>query len=227
MNFTSFFYQFPEFTETEFRCISIIDEAGYKDIPVGDYAFDEFFCDTPGCDCCNTMIHVLDKAKPGKPLAIIRYGWQPKAFYYEWMGEQCSAAEALCGISLDLQSPNNPVSRGFLALYREIIQHDVAYAERIKRHYHLFKAKIAGSSTQTPCINNTMPYRRTERIGRNVLCYCGSGKKYKKCCQGKAGNGQLPPELMGKKVSVVFLDFAEPFLEFFFGQKSRSIARAA
>jgi len=26
------------------------------------------------------------------------------------------------------------------------------------------------------------PYRKTEKIGRNEPCPCGSGKKYKKCC---------------------------------------------
>jgi len=29
--------------------------------------------------------------------------------------------------------------------------------------------------------------RRDERVGRNDPCPCGSGKKYKKCCYGKAG----------------------------------------
>jgi uncharacterized protein YecA (UPF0149 family) len=28
-----------------------------------------------------------------------------------------------------------------------------------------------------------IPYRReSEKVGRNDLCPCGSGKKYKKCC---------------------------------------------
>lgn len=25
------------------------------------------------------------------------------------------------------------------------------------------------------------------RLGRNEICYCGSGKKYKKCCMNKDG----------------------------------------
>ncbi|MGH9934851.1 MAG: SEC-C metal-binding domain-containing protein, partial [Blastocatellia bacterium] len=28
-------------------------------------------------------------------------------------------------------------------------------------------------------------------IGRNDLCPCGSGKKYKKCCLGKPGASEL------------------------------------
>jgi SWIM/SEC-C metal-binding protein len=30
------------------------------------------------------------------------------------------------------------------------------------------------------------PVPKAPRIGRNEPCPCGSGKKYKKCCEGKA-----------------------------------------
>jgi hypothetical protein len=30
------------------------------------------------------------------------------------------------------------------------------------------------------------------KIGRNSLCPCGSGKKYKKCCLGKARAASIP-----------------------------------
>lgn len=31
------------------------------------------------------------------------------------------------------------------------------------------------------------------KVGRNDLCPCGSGKKFKHCCQGKDARGELPP----------------------------------
>ena len=35
---------------------------------------------------------------------------------------------------------------------------------------------------------NRYTYKRKEKkIGRNDLCSCGSGKKYKKCCINKGG----------------------------------------
>ena len=34
----------------------------------------------------------------------------------------------------------------------------------------------------------TVVVRKAEKVGRNDLCPCGSGKKYKKCC-GAPGNG--------------------------------------
>ncbi|MEM7245482.1 MAG: SEC-C metal-binding domain-containing protein [Acidobacteriota bacterium] len=40
------------------------------------------------------------------------------------------------------------------------------------------------SGCQTGCCGPAaaQPTRRTERPGRNDLCWCGSGNKYKKCC---------------------------------------------
>ena len=32
----------------------------------------------------------------------------------------------------------------------------------------------------------TEPIRKDKEIGRNDVCPCGSGKKYKKCCETKA-----------------------------------------
>jgi preprotein translocase subunit SecA len=31
-----------------------------------------------------------------------------------------------------------------------------------------------------------VPVRTTPKIGRNAICPCGSGAKYKKCCMGGA-----------------------------------------
>ena len=32
---------------------------------------------------------------------------------------------------------------------------------------------------------NVQPVRTTPKIGRNEICPCGSGKKYKNCCLNK------------------------------------------
>lgn len=37
------------------------------------------------------------------------------------------------------------------------------------------------------------------KIGRNDICPCGSGKKYKKCCQGKTGGPRPAPSPTYKK----------------------------
>jgi preprotein translocase subunit SecA len=57
-------------------------------------------------------------------------------------------------------------------------------AERRKRHEQeqLRMNRMAGEETQP-----AQPVRRDgDKIGRNALCPCGSGKKYKKCCGKEA-----------------------------------------
>ncbi len=46
-----------------------------------------------------------------------------------------------------------------------------------KKERELAQARAAGAATATA----TAPHRAGEKIGRNDLCFCGSGKKYKKC----------------------------------------------
>jgi preprotein translocase subunit SecA len=47
-----------------------------------------------------------------------------------------------------------------------------------KKERELQQARVAGSGTAS---NGSAPRRAGEKIGRNDECYCGSGKKYKKC----------------------------------------------
>jgi len=41
-------------------------------------------------------------------------------------------------------------------------------------------------ASQSPAAEKLEPIRVGPKIGRNDPCSCGSGKKYKKCCLGKA-----------------------------------------
>ncbi len=65
----------------------------------------------------------------------------------------------------------------FVAHYtsgEQVCEHrETSYFKRIDGDWRFIDGKI----------ENTEPYRREEpKIGRNDLCPCGSGKKYKKCC---------------------------------------------
>ena len=54
---------------------------------------------------------------------------------------------------------------------------ETAYFKRIEGDWRFIDGRI----------ENNAPYRRAEpKVGRNDPCPCGSGKKYKKCCYGKA-----------------------------------------
>lgn len=50
--------------------------------------------------------------------------------------------------------------------------------------------KRGGANGTKPMLNGSgsvQPIKKKTELGRNDPCYCGSGKKYKKCC--KTNNG--------------------------------------
>ena len=63
------------------------------------------------------------------------------------------------------------------------------FPDAMREYAHLgrsiYQARLeAGDLEQEPS--------RRVKIGRNDLCPCGSGKKFKKCCEGKGGAGSGP-----------------------------------
>jgi preprotein translocase subunit SecA len=58
---------------------------------------------------------------------------------------------------------------------------------RLRRWQELNKSaakgdKIENESESTDKATIRVPFVRSEKVGRNEPCPCGSGKKYKKCC---------------------------------------------
>jgi preprotein translocase subunit SecA len=51
---------------------------------------------------------------------------------------------------------------------------------RREQNYHM--TATTGSSRQQDEKKKAEPVRAQNKVGRNDLCPCGSGKKYKKCC---------------------------------------------
>ena len=52
--------------------------------------------------------------------------------------------------------------------------------QRIQRERQMAQAKrVERQDGEAPA---PQPVQREEKVGRNALCPCGSGKKYKKCC---------------------------------------------
>lgn len=63
---------------------------------------------------------------------------------------------------------------------------------RIGKHIHDTKEEGAapaghehGGDQENSSHERLEPYHADPKIGRNDLCPCGSGKKYKKCCLNK------------------------------------------
>ena len=53
--------------------------------------------------------------------------------------------------------------------------------EEQKQGYQPFQKQVANRSQANPAVSNKPIDETGKRIGRNDPCYCGSGKKYKKC----------------------------------------------
>ena len=175
-SFSSFFAKFPGLVESEFRKIFAMNGM-YKNIPEGSYGFLELFCDRPSCDCRHVIIHVISMEPGFKVRAVLRYGWESKDFYIDWMGDENELTELMPGPFIDtMYSPNDLVAEEFLSVFMHMIQNDKQYVKRIETHYQMHKDEI--DNEEKP-----QPYRlSSEKTGRNDPCLCGSGKKYKKCC---------------------------------------------
>ena len=92
---------------------------------------------------------------------------------------------------LALANENNPNSE--MRLYKEPVRDELrerliaGISMTVSRLYPYFarerEAEAMSLATEAP-----QGAGKHGKIGRNDPCYCGSGKKYKKCCAGQAGN---------------------------------------
>ncbi len=114
-------------------------------LPPGEYAFSEMFCDEKGCDCRRVFLVVRPSCRPAEVLAVVAWGWEDIQFYAQWMkhGTLADAIE-LKGPVLNLGSPTSELSDELLKLTQEMLLKDAEYVERVKRHYQMFRFKVAG-----------------------------------------------------------------------------------
>jgi hypothetical protein len=134
MFYERFAARFPEVGCAETRTAQI---AGRRDMPAGNYGFMELFCTDPACDCRRVIIQVLEEKAPDKVVATINYGWETLQFYQSWYHDKEGAAE-LVGASLEPFGKQGPHASALLRLFEYLLL-DRSYAERIPRHYEMFK----------------------------------------------------------------------------------------
>lgn len=82
MPFVPFYDTYPDLAERETLTLTILDDA---ELPAGDYALIELYCDEPGCDCRRMFCWVLS-SQTSEVVAIIAYGWKNTRFYAQWRG---------------------------------------------------------------------------------------------------------------------------------------------
>jgi hypothetical protein len=146
---------FPDLAEKETRTVTV---RGRADLPDGQYAFLEMYCDEVGCDCRRVLIQVVSAPPQLRIWATINYGWETAAFYADWIGDPEAGKEAQ-GASLDPLGRQSQYSPTLLELFEFVIQ-DEQYVERLQRHYALFKSKIKDSKRATARPNRARAPKR-------------------------------------------------------------------
>jgi len=134
----AFHMAFPELAKRETRSVIVGPGPG---LPVGEYAYIEFYCDDPGCDCRRVFVQVISADHPQTVLASINFGWERESFYRHKMPYDPEAPREItrgCLDPINEQSEHAPV---LLRLFQDIVV-DEPYRLRLKRHYRLFKQHL-------------------------------------------------------------------------------------
>jgi hypothetical protein len=115
-------------------------------LPAGEYAFMEWFCDDLNCDCRRVLLEVIVRGQPGKSAAHIAFGWEPRAFYEKWSVAPREFAREMARqtteAALDPGTAQSPLAPHLLETFREMIASDPDYVARLKRHYNLFRKTL-------------------------------------------------------------------------------------
>ncbi len=118
----------PDIAEREIRSLRT---PGNERLPAGEYALQEFFCPKAGCDCRRVSLQILRRGVP-QPEAMISHAF---------VGGDLDATGARTYLDpLHRQAPHAPA---LLDLVEELLEHDVAWAQRLERHYALAKQAVA------------------------------------------------------------------------------------
>jgi hypothetical protein len=133
---------FPAVAEQETRTLTIVPGARTS-LPVGAYGFLEMFCDEPDCDCRRVFFSVVSSARQ-EIEAVVAWGWENPEFYAAWMKDNdLQVVAKLKGPVLNLGSPASALAPALLELTRTVLLQDAHYVERIKRHYQMFRQRLA------------------------------------------------------------------------------------
>ena len=140
MPMAPFYEKFRDLAFKETRSATV---RAFKGLPDGEYAFLEYYCNEPGCDCRRVHIVAISRDTPGKILATINYGWESIEFYKKW-AEYESDDEDYRGPILEPFGQQTELAPYLLELFKSVALEDPRYVDRLRRHYRMFKQVIEG-----------------------------------------------------------------------------------
>ncbi len=140
MPYAHFYKSFPKIAENQTRVITLLEQSDF-DLPDGEYAFTEMYCNEKGCDCRRVFFNVIYERK--QVAATIAYGWESPEYYVRWMGDDDPAViEQLKGPTTSMIGPQSDMAGEILEMLKKLLLTDRRYIERIKEHYRLFRERI-------------------------------------------------------------------------------------
>ena len=121
---------------------SVILPPGQPGLPEGKFAYLEFYCEDPGCDCRRTFLQVVREGALDPVLASINFGWEKEAFYRKKMPWNPDDAKEVVQASLDPLNAQSKYAKGFLKIFQDIIATDKAYVQRLAAHHAAFRKAL-------------------------------------------------------------------------------------
>ena len=137
------------FDECRYAILEPIDGETGEMVPGGNYAFTEWYCDEPDCDCQRVMFVVLGDEHP-RPLAHISFGF-----------DRTSPA---AGPFLDPLLPQSRYAEEFRDFVRERLCRDPEYVARCRRHYDMVKDCVRRGSVKGARVEIPSPVEAQARI---------------------------------------------------------------
>jgi len=140
MPYVMFYKHFPQVAVNQTRVITLLQQTEF-DLPAGEYAFTEMYCDEKGCDCRRVMFSVIYNRT--QIAATIAYGWESPEYYARWMGDNDpNGIEQLKGPTTSMLSPQSEKADEILKMLKSLVLTDEKYVERLKEHYRMFRERI-------------------------------------------------------------------------------------
>ncbi len=169
----------------EIRTITVLEEK--YGVPPDTYILNELYCGDDSCDCRRVMFSIRAENSQ-ETLATVAWGWENKTFYKKWIGGHIDSdlLDELKGPALNDGTYQCEFADGLLELVKEQLS-DSSFTQIIKKHYSETRKKVKEKDKKEKQveireIREEEQYNSYEKPKRNEPCFCGSGKKYKKCC---------------------------------------------
>jgi uncharacterized protein YchJ len=132
-----------------------------------DYVLLDLYCLVPSCDCHEVTLQVVSDDFE-ESLFTVSHDVRQKTFKLDKETDVKVSSEKVQAILAEIRNQ-----------FTEAKIKGISYADRYKRMRTVFKDFLVRKGISQHYHPET---RLVATIGRNDLCSCGSGKKYKKCC---------------------------------------------